>query len=344
MEETKPVDLDVVIVNWNAGTQLRECLQSLEHADGPRCRLQRVVVVDNASTDDSLNDLPAGLPLVVIRNATNRGFGAACNQGAQGSRADLLLFLNPDARLDGDALAVAATFMARPDASDVGVCGVQLVDESGKVARSCARMPRSRQMLSHAVGIDRIAPALGFAMLDWDHTESRDVDHVIGAFYLIRRRLFEELAGFDERFFVYLEDLDLSARVRAAGYRVRYLADVRAFHKGGGTSEQVRAARLFYSLQSRLLFVWKHQGTGSALAASVSTLLVEPGIRAAHALAVGSVRDVGEVGRAYLRLWSSLPRTAGLAWSLRWRGGPPGALPGDGRGGRLGAPLRSDAE
>ena len=71
-------------------------------------------------------------------------------------------------------------------------------------------------------------------MTEWPHTESRDVEHVIGAFYLVRRSVFEALGGFDERFFVYLEDLELSRRILHAGYRIRYVSGASALHVGGG--------------------------------------------------------------------------------------------------------------
>src|SRR5678815_5571880 len=100
MERQKmgPATVHVVIVNWNSGAQLRECLQSFA-AVADDDVAARVTVIDNASTDGSSEGPEASMPLAVVRNADNRGFGAACNQGAAGSEADFLLFLNPDTRL-----------------------------------------------------------------------------------------------------------------------------------------------------------------------------------------------------------------------------------------------------
>src|SRR5205085_12045582 len=89
----------VVIVNWNSGRQLAECLESFATIAEDRVAVVRITVIDNASTDGSCDALHAALPLTLIRNAENRGFAAACNQGAEGAEADLLLFLNPDTRL-----------------------------------------------------------------------------------------------------------------------------------------------------------------------------------------------------------------------------------------------------
>ncbi|MFN2572496.1 MAG: glycosyltransferase, partial [Gemmatimonadales bacterium] len=134
------VVLDIVIVNWNSGTQLRRCLESIPAAERRGLEIRRVTVVDNASSDhsaDALDDLP--LPLVCIRNATNRGFAAACNQAARGSPAAYLLFLNPDATVGKDALAAPIHFLEQPAHGTVGIVGVQLRDEKGVVARGCAR-------------------------------------------------------------------------------------------------------------------------------------------------------------------------------------------------------------
>ena len=207
--------IDIVIVNWNAGGQLRDCLESIVSADRYDAILERVVVVDNASHDgsaDGLDDI--GLPLELIRNSTNRGFAAACNEGTRGSTSDYALFLNPDTRLFGPSLTRPLQFMEQPENRRVGICGVKLVDEEGVVVLSCTRFPTPRILLARLLGLSHLFPAWfrSHEMLEWDHSESRKVDHVKGAFYLIRRPVFESLGGFDEDYFLYLEDLDLSLR------------------------------------------------------------------------------------------------------------------------------------
>jgi GT2 family glycosyltransferase len=246
-----------------------------------------------------------GLPLVVILNKTNRGFAAACNQGVEGSGADYLLFLNPDVTLEPNSLEEPAAFMHRPENAQVGICGIQLLNSTGEIARSCARFPRARHFVAMATGLDRVAPGRfqGALMTEWDHGESRIVDHVIGAFFLVRRTVFEFLGGFDERFFVYLEDLDFSYRSRQAGWNSFYLSAVRAEHGGGGCSEQVKAVRLFYSLRSRILYAWKHFPAIRAAAVFLSTAFVEPVIRFGRALFRGSSAEMAEVYSGYCQLW-----------------------------------------
>jgi GT2 family glycosyltransferase len=217
--------ISVIIVNWNAGYQLVDVLSSLVsfHHD----LLGSVIVVDNGSTDDSLTLVERSIKeppfnLKFIRNIDNRGFGAACNQGAQLADSEYLLFLNPDARVYEDTLTKAFNYMQSSEHGSVGICGVQLIDESGHVSRSCTRFPSSIGLVAHAIGLDRIFPRTGHFMGEWDHAQTRIVDHLIGAFFLVRRKLFVDLNGFNERFFVYLEDLDFSYRAKQAGWSSVY--------------------------------------------------------------------------------------------------------------------------
>jgi hypothetical protein len=303
--------LDIVIVNWNSGVLLREAVASI--AEFGANLVNKVIVVDNDSLDDSLTvveangaDLPFSLS--IIRNPTNLGFGAACNQGAKQAESEYLLFLNPDTALFADTLSKALAYMQDPANARVGICGVQLLDEQGRVSRSCARFPSARRFLAHALGVDRLFPQLGHFMADWDHRQTREVDQVIGAFFLVRREMFEALGGFDERFFVYFEEVDLSRRARNAGWRSVYLADAQAFHVGGGTSGQVKARRLFYLSRSCLLYATKHFSVAGAAVAMFATLLVEPLSRTMLALLRGSWSGVKETWAAYGMLWRWLPQ------------------------------------
>ncbi len=219
MTRTAPNALDVVIVNWNGGALLRACLASLAAAEddlGETLAL-RVVVVDNASRDGSLENLPSlRHGPAVIANPDNQGFGRACNAGAARGNAPAILFLNPDARVTGASLAGAhAALMAE---AGTGIVGAQLRDEAGRVQRSCARRPSAVSLVGQALLLDRARLVPSHFMTEWDHGEDRAVDQVMGAFLMIRRSLFTALGGFDERFFVYYEDVDLCARAWDAGF------------------------------------------------------------------------------------------------------------------------------
>ena len=133
----------------------------------------RVTVVDNASSDGSFEDLPAppGVALSLIRNGENRGFAASCNQGAAGAEADLLLFLNPDTRLEPGSLERPARYLQEPDHAPVGIVGIRLIDASGRVARNTTRAPSAASLAGMSLGLDRLMPAIFPPLFatDWAH-------------------------------------------------------------------------------------------------------------------------------------------------------------------------------
>lgn len=267
------------------------------------------MVVDNASTDGSIENLDRfSLPLKVIRNNKNLGFAAACNQGAAVSGGDYLLFLNPDTELFKNSLSVPLAFMEHEDNKNVGLCGIQLVDKDGKVSRTCARFPSLSRFIVQAIGLNKLPgmKGTGVHMREWDHSSTKSIEHVIGAFFFMHREVFDSLEGFDERFFVYLEDVDFSYRARQVGWKIMYLAGAQAYHAGGGTSRQVKARRLFYSLRSRLLYGFKHFSNWQAWLLAGITLLVEPATRIFFCSARGEWHGVKDTIRGYHMLWRDL--------------------------------------
>ena len=296
--------VDIVIVNWNSGIWLAKCLQSL-YRFGHQT-ISSITVVDNGSTDGSEKQEILGLPINLLQTNANLGFGRACNIGVHGGQAPYILFLNPDAALFEGTLQTAVAFMEDSNNASIGVCGVRLTEENGNTQRHSARFPTFSRMIADCFGISHIFSGGALHNTEFDHLTSRDVDHVIGAFYLIRRPLFEQLGGFDSRFFVYLEDLDLSLRVHQAGYRVHYFADAVGFHKGGGTSDQVKAQRLYYSMDSRLFYAFKHFSLPAAVGITLATLIIEPLPRIARALIRFSGIEVNNTLRAFAWLWKGL--------------------------------------
>ena len=308
--------VSIVMVNWNGGPQLQMAVDSIGTTSQETWELQRLVIIDNASTDQSLQGMDAReKPPTVIRNPLNLGFGRACNQGAALTEGEYLLFLNPDTRLYDNSISLAIDYIEEPGNADVGVVGIQLIDDEKQIARSCARFPTFGLFIAQSLGLNRL-PGLNSLNVhylpEWSPGRTKNVDHVIGAFYLIRRSLFEMLGGFDERFFVYLEDLDLSLRVHQAGWRSVYLAQVQAFHAGGGNSRQVLARRLFYSLRSRILYGFKHFKHWQAWTLLAVTLVLELVTRSLFSLARGGVRELRNTVRGYAMLYADLPSILSL--------------------------------
>ena len=304
------MSITIVIVNWNSGTQLRDCLLSIARYSGDL--VERTVVVDNNSSDGSEMVAEQSASVKLIRAGQNLGFAKACNLGAVDSSTEYLLFLNPDAEIKNGTLFVSNQFMGQPTNSKVAICGVQLRDHRDAVAHSCARFPSARRFVGHSLGLDRLFPGSGLHMTDWDHMQTQKVDHVIGAFFLVRRQVFISLNGFDENFFMYLEDIDFSYRSHKAGWETAYLCETYAFHAGGGTSKNIKATRLFYSLQSQLVYSFKNLASPSAVLVLLVTLSIEPLLRAGLAFKRRSKQEFIEVLVAYKLLWRWLP-----AWLLK---------------------------
>ncbi len=298
--------IDIVIVNWNAGTFLADCLDSItENGAG---LVGSTMVVDNGSTDGSELAAEGREGVKLARTGENLGFGKGCNLGAAQGTGDLILFLNPDAKLLPHGLEPAVNFMRSGKAANVGICGGQLIDEHGHVAKSSSRFPSPWNLFCRSTGLDRINSRWNARMNEWDHQSSRNVDQVMGAFFLVRRDLFEQLGGFDERFFVYYEEVDLSKRAADAGWASWYEADAKAFHYGGGSSQNVKATRLFYSLRSRLKYARKHFGPGGSFLVAAATLALEPLTRSLQALVRGRFSEIREVLSGYGMLFTSIEK------------------------------------
>lgn len=311
--------ITIVIINWNAGDLLFSCVNSIVkyHSD----LVSNVVVVDNASSDDSILQLKNiklfPFKFEIVQNIKNIGFGAACNQGAEVGDSKYILFLNPDAQLFENSLTIPYTFMQSPENKQVGISGVQLIDEQGEIARNCSRFPTQRFFLFKSLGLNRLHSmrCISQPMLEWDHHNTQQVDQVIGAFFYIRRSLFTTLRGFDERFFVYFEEVDLSLRASQLGFSTMYLAEAQAFHAGGGASNQVKARRLFYSLRSRILYSFKHFSLVDVVGVLFTTLLVELVSRLFLVTVGRSWSGVKETLIAYGMLYHWLPRWAIKKWA-----------------------------
>lgn len=241
------MSLDVAIVTFESAAHLRRCLAGLPGE-------ARAIVVDNASTDGSA-DLGAELGAEVIRNPDNRGFAAAANQGARVGEGEAILFLNPDAVIDADNLALLTA--ALHEAPRVAAVAPRLVHPDGRDQRAWWPLPSPRETWREALGLHRLRPAT----VDADGT----VPFVVGACLLVRRSAFEQLGGFDERFWLYGEDADLCRRAWEAGWQVRLVPGARAGHVGGASAEGAPGAAFEHFQRGAEHFIGKHHGRWSLL-------------------------------------------------------------------------------
>lgn len=292
--------IDIVIVNWNAGERLKKCIDSINTFHNEL--VEKIIVVDNGSVDGSDSAVESLKNVTMVRAGENLGFGRACNIGATYTSGEFILFLNPDTLIYENTLSGVLNKMMDESSKEIGICGVRLLDEKLSTARCASRFPFVMGFLSHALGLDRVFPKIGHFMAEWDHESTREVDQVIGAFFFVRRDLFYNLNGFDERFFVYFEEVDFSYRAKNWGWKSLYFSEVSAFHEGGGTSNQVRAKRLFYSLRSRLLYALKHFNIINFIMVLFISVFLEPIARIFLATMKRSIENLKETSKAYYYL------------------------------------------
>ncbi len=227
-----------------------------------------VIVVDNDSRDNSLEYLEPKFPGVhFISNRENLGFAKACNQGMKRAKGEQVLFLNPDTILPEDCLKKCLDFMrSHPDA---GALGIKMLDGSGYFLPESKRaFPSPWTSLFKLFGLSRLFPRSKifsrYHLGHLDKNTNNKVDVLAGAFMLVRKQALEKTGGFDERFFMYGEDVDLSYRIEEAGYANYYFAESSILHfKGESTRKgSLNYVRMFYKAMS--IFVKKHYGGSRA--------------------------------------------------------------------------------
>ncbi len=292
--------IDIIIVNWNTGEFLNKCLDSIKKYGGDQ--ISSTTVVDNNSDDSSHNCVQNYENVTLINLTKNLGFAKACNVGAMNSKGKYYLFLNPDTRLEKDTIRKVVHFMELESSKNIGICGVQLYDDSDLPTYSCCRFPSLSNHFFYATGLSKFFPNLGAPMREWEHTDSRKVDQVMGAFFFIRAKLFIDLKGFDERFFIYYEEVDISYRARLRNCKSFFLSDARAYHFGGGSSRNVKAKRIFYSQRSRILYAFKHYSVLSCFFTIIISLFIEPISRILFSLLNFSMKGFTEGLKAYIML------------------------------------------
>ncbi len=253
-------DVSVIIVNWNTRDDLRECLRSLHPSLHQGLQVE-IIVVDNASWDDSVAMVKREFPDVkLIENRLNEGFGKAHNRAALIAQGRYLMLLNSDARAHPGALKDLVDYAdAHPD---VGIIAPKVLNPDGSLQYSCRRFPVYEAGLFRNTILGRLFPQNRFVrdylMTDFDHAHTADVDWVSGCAMMIRRETWHQLGGFDERFFMYCEDVDLCWRAHEGGWRVVYHPEAVVTHTIGRSTDKAVNAMIRQFHHSHRLFFQKH--------------------------------------------------------------------------------------
>lgn len=276
------IDVSVVIVTHESEEEIGSCLRSI--GDASAGLEVEVHVVDNASRDTTTQVVQEDLPGARLTvNPVNLGFGVACNQALGACRGRTVLFLNPDAVLKAGSLKdLLAVVDSDPG---IGIVGCRLLREDGRLDRACRRsFPTPAVALYRMVGLSALFPrSQRFARYNLTYLDdegTHDVDAVVGALMLVRREVLQRIGGFDPRFFLYGEDLDLCWRARESGSRVVYAGGITAWHRKRRSSRKRPILSCFHFHRAMLRFYGKNLASryplwmGALVRGSVMTRLL----------------------------------------------------------------------
>jgi len=231
-------ELVIIIVNWNGGELLRNCLASIKSF--PPGLPYETVVVDNASTDGSREWLASGeLPIRLIKSDENLGFGRANNLAFKETTAPLIFLLNSDAEIQAGALdTLIATLKSDPK---IGVVGPRLHNPDGTLQASVWKNPTTPiETLGNAFRLYKLMPSRMRANLflgyHFDHSHRRDASLLSGAALLVRRAVIDDVGGFEERFHMYGEDTEWCLRIVRGGWRMVFEPEAIVTHHGGASA------------------------------------------------------------------------------------------------------------
>ncbi|MBS1626637.1 MAG: glycosyltransferase [Bacteroidetes bacterium] len=259
--------VSVIIVNYNVKYFLGQCLASVQNALlGIKAE---IIVVDNASTDNSCAYLKTYFPFVkLIENTTNAGFSKACNAGAAIALGEFILFLNPDTLIDEIVVKESIAFIKSQ--KNIGAVGVQMIDGSGKFLpeskRSFPSVISSFYKLTGLASLFSSSKKINkYGLGNFNKNEIHEVDALCGAFMLMPKYVFTMCNGFDEQFFMYGEDIDLCYRIKQLNYCNYYLGNLSIIHFKGESIHKpnIKYTKIFYGAMK--VFVEKHYAKTKAI-------------------------------------------------------------------------------
>lgn len=237
------IDVSIVIVNYNTRELLKNCLQSIYQMTADISF--EIIVVDNASSDDSLLMLESLYPEVIcIISPSNIGFGKANNLGVKNANGEFLLLLNSDTLLIENSVFKLHNFFVRKETElSLAVLGCKLINVEGTVMNSGGGFPRVKNDINEYYYL--IAEKLFFKKIKprdiYDFNKPFfEIDYVIGADMFMRKSLFLDVNGFDPKFFMYYEESDLQYHIRKLGFKIYVTTDTQIIHLEGGSTNMVR--------------------------------------------------------------------------------------------------------
>lgn len=254
-------DLSIITVNWNTKDFLSQCLESIK-TETKKISCE-IIVVDNFSSDGSPEMMEKKFPEVtLIKNRKNEGYGRANNQGLAKARGKYILFLNSDVAVKENCLDRMFDFMEKNP--EVGASSCTLTFPDGSLQHSCRRFPSFKVFFSMMIGLRYFFPNLKifrkYLMLDWDHSDTREVDQIMGSFMFVRRDVLDQVGSFDERYWMYFEEVDLCLRIKRSGWKIVHYPYATAVHFLSKSSEQWGKMKRREEFERSLLKYFKKNG------------------------------------------------------------------------------------
>jgi len=249
----------IIIVSWNVQDFLEKCLRSI--FEQTRNLKFEIFVVDNGSTDETSEMILKKFPQVnLIRNNRNLGFAVANNQAIRLAKGEFILLLNPDTEILDGAIEKMVDFMQAH--SEAGVAGPMILNPDKTLQPSVRRFPTFLDQILILLKVPHFWPNLRllkrYLAVDFDYSRVSEVDQVMGAFFMVRREVFHKIGLFDEKFYLWFEEVDFCHRAKQAGFKVMYNPYAQIIHYGGKSFKQqwtlIKQWRFFRSM---VYYFWK---------------------------------------------------------------------------------------
>lgn len=253
MERTR-IKISVIIVNWNTKDLLKQCLESLI-ADLTFNKISNeIIVVDNNSSDGSVEMVKKMFPSVrLICNKQNLGYAKGNNKGIKNATGEYIMILNTDTIIKQGAIKKLVGFLDREERVDI--VGPKILNQDGTPQSSCGRFPNLA-----VCGVMLFKEHFGGSkFVRWSPSESVFVDWVIGAAFIARKKIFEKIGGFDENIFMYMEEVEWFYRAKKAGFKVYFLKDAEIIHLGRGSSKSGKTQPILNIYKGLIYFYKKHK-------------------------------------------------------------------------------------
>ncbi|MGJ1271454.1 MULTISPECIES: glycosyltransferase family 2 protein [Sphingobacterium] len=247
------VDVSIILVNYNTYELVLSCISSIKEKTSSELKYE-IIIVDNMSQDRNIENVTNLFSDVLfVQSSSNRGFGSGNNLGVLYAKGSYVLFLNTDTLLINDAVSILYSYMKNNE--KVGVCGANLYSKEGEYATSFSQIPPSLLADFDYLFFNIFSKLLYRNCVNYNVTNSpiRVRGTISGACYMVSRNVFNKIGGFDEDFFMYYEETELSHRIMRSGLKLINHPEAKVIHLEGG-SEQVKSRALDWTLESKLKF------------------------------------------------------------------------------------------